>query len=129
MCSNSPKICPQKEPLIYRTFWLCLQQKADKVKTTGLVARSKVIVYKSLYELVSWNRIWDLGRFWAGFGLSGQFRLDEFLVKFIYSKKAIQFCEISTVDLTVTTYQRWWFPKFFVSFSLNLKFTFTNYFQ
>ena len=25
------------------------------------------------------------------------------LIKFIYSKKAIKFCEISTVDLTVTT--------------------------
>ena len=29
-----------------------------------------------------------------------------FLVKFIYTEKATKFCEISTVDLTVTTWDK-----------------------
>ena len=28
------------------------------------------------------------------------------VIKFIYSEKAAQFCKISTVDLTVTTYDK-----------------------
>ena len=29
------------------------------------------------------------------------------VLKFIYSEKATKFCEISTVDLTVTTYEKY----------------------
>ena len=49
-----------------------------------------------------------------------------FDIKFIYSEKATKFCEISTVDLTVTKHRtnlRWWFRKKFVSDSQNLNFS------
>ena len=50
--------------------------------------------------------------------------LHNILVKFIYSEKATTFCEISTVDLTVTTYkdelQEWTVHSTLISENLKL---------
>ena len=50
------------------------------------------------------------------------------LIKFVYSEKATKFCEISTVDLTVTTYNKSLveiLQKFvaFSEYTMNFKFT------
>ena len=48
-----------------------------------------------------------------------------YYLEFIYSEKATKFCEISTLDLTVTLHRTnlmWCFCKKFVSFSQNLNF-------
>ena len=46
------------------------------------------------------------------------------MVKFIYSEKATKFCEISTVDLTVTTYDKFTLEilQKFVAFSEYMNF-------